>query len=225
MRRFTVRVNMDGGVSAQECADGGLVPFEDVQPIIAERDALAETARQASDGMTYYRGLLDTIGKSIGRDAYVADDGSVSDDVLRAKVPELVSAIIAGRDQLVEQLSLSDSHLVRVVAERDQLRAELQKERDAAKGRELLKQDLVRWSAENERLRGERDALVGMARRLVEGKEQLQARAKELEAWARLVVRRWDENGSRLSEGNPTRAELVDESVEGLRLALEVDTK
>lgn len=69
-----------------------------------------------------------------------------------------------------------------IIAENGQLRAELQKERDAAKGRELLKQDLVRWSAENERLRGERDALAGMARRLVEGKDQLQARVKELEA-------------------------------------------
>ena len=42
----------------------------------------------------YYRGLLVRCGEAIGHAAYVADDGSVMDDVLCAKVPELVEAIL-----------------------------------------------------------------------------------------------------------------------------------
>ena len=38
----------------------------------------------------YYRELVQAIGKTIGREAYIADDGGEHTDVLCAKVPELV---------------------------------------------------------------------------------------------------------------------------------------
>ena len=68
--------------------------------VSAERvDAWIETARQHAHNEEYYRGLLDRIGERVGPSAYVSDDGSVQDSVLRAKVPELVSALLeAGRE-------------------------------------------------------------------------------------------------------------------------------
>ena len=63
--------------------------------VFAERvDAWIETARQHAHNEEYYRGLLDRIGERVGPSAYVSDDGSVQDSVLRAKVPDLVSALL-----------------------------------------------------------------------------------------------------------------------------------
>lgn len=55
-----------------------------------ERDAWESTAAQFARNMEYYQGLVDRIGRAIGPMAYTADDGSVSDGVLRAKVPEII---------------------------------------------------------------------------------------------------------------------------------------
>jgi hypothetical protein len=69
-----------------------------------ERDAWKESAAQFCRGAEYYRGLLDRIGRAIGPEAYVADDGSVSDDVLRAKVPEIIEKRLAASPDLLEAL-------------------------------------------------------------------------------------------------------------------------
>lgn len=45
-------------------------------------------------GLDYYRGVLVTIGEAIGREAYIAEDGSVQQDVLIAKLPELVKELV-----------------------------------------------------------------------------------------------------------------------------------
>src|SRR4051812_42418119 len=66
-----------------------------------ERDAWEESAAQFCRGAEYYRGLLDRIGRAIGPEAYVADDGSVSDDVLRAKVPEIIEKRLAASPDLL----------------------------------------------------------------------------------------------------------------------------
>lgn len=52
-----------------------------------------ETAKQYARGEEYYRGLLDEIGNIIGDEAFICDDGSRSDSVLRAKLPELVKKL------------------------------------------------------------------------------------------------------------------------------------
>jgi len=63
---------------------------------VAKRIAFwMETAAQNERNIDYYRGLVERIGKDIGREAYVQDDGGISEDVLCAKVPELVKAIVA----------------------------------------------------------------------------------------------------------------------------------
>jgi hypothetical protein len=52
-----------------------------------------DTAAQNQRNADYYRGLVVRCGEAIGEQAYIADDGSVSEDVLCAKIPELVSAV------------------------------------------------------------------------------------------------------------------------------------
>ena len=66
-----------------------------MDPVLAEAVAQRianwmDTAAQNQRNSDYYRGLIERCGKAIGRLAYIADDGSVSEDVLCAKVPELV---------------------------------------------------------------------------------------------------------------------------------------
>jgi len=63
---------------------------------IAERDAWIETAAQFSRNEDYYRGLLDLIAGHIGLEAFMADDGSISGSPVRAKLPELVAALVSG---------------------------------------------------------------------------------------------------------------------------------
>jgi len=53
-----------------------------------------DTAAQNERNANYYRGLVVECGKAIGGEAYIADDGSISKDVLCAKVPELVGAAL-----------------------------------------------------------------------------------------------------------------------------------
>ncbi len=53
-----------------------------------------ETAAQNQRNAEYYRDLVVQCGKAIGESAYIADDGGRHDDVLCAKVPELVKKLI-----------------------------------------------------------------------------------------------------------------------------------
>jgi len=50
-----------------------------------------QTAAQNQRNTDYYRGLLVQCGKTIGDRAFIADDGSRSEDVLCAKIPEIVA--------------------------------------------------------------------------------------------------------------------------------------
>lgn len=52
--------------------------------------AWMDTAAQCARNEAYYRGLVVRCGKAIGERAYIADDGTRSQDVLCAKIPELV---------------------------------------------------------------------------------------------------------------------------------------
>ncbi len=64
---------------------------ETLEAAIRERNAWCETAAQHCRNEDYYRGLVQRIGAMFGEDAYRADDGSVMQDVLCAKVPEIVA--------------------------------------------------------------------------------------------------------------------------------------
>lgn len=64
-----------------------------------ERDSWTESARMYARNADYYRGLIDDALKNDPA-AYVADDGSISEGVLRAKLPELYRAVSSERDSL-----------------------------------------------------------------------------------------------------------------------------
>lgn len=55
--------------------------------------AWMDTAAQNQRNADYYRGLLVRCGKYIGSRAYLQDDGGRSEDVLCAKIPELVEKL------------------------------------------------------------------------------------------------------------------------------------
>lgn len=58
-----------------------------------QRDNWEQTAAQIQRGTAYYQGLLDQIGQTLGVAAFICDDGSISDEPLRAKLPELVDTL------------------------------------------------------------------------------------------------------------------------------------
>lgn len=52
--------------------------------------AWMQTAAQNQRNADYYRNLLEQCGEAIGDDAYICDDGTISEDVLCAKIPEII---------------------------------------------------------------------------------------------------------------------------------------
>ena len=58
-------------------------------------EAWYDTAAQHCRNEAYYRNLVISIGEMLGPEAYVSNDGSVQQDVLCAKVPELVKTRLA----------------------------------------------------------------------------------------------------------------------------------
>jgi len=73
-----------------------------LQELRDEREALAaeaenwrEAAAQYARNEDFYRGIVRQIGEMFGEAARTSDDGSVQEDVLALKVPELVEALLA----------------------------------------------------------------------------------------------------------------------------------
>ncbi len=50
-----------------------------------------QTAAQNQRNTDYYRGLLVECGESIGDRAFSCEDGSISEDVLCAKIPDIIA--------------------------------------------------------------------------------------------------------------------------------------
>jgi hypothetical protein len=65
-----------------------------LEEAIRQRDAWVASAMQFHKNETYYRGLVVSIGEKLGPDAYVSDDGSVQQDILCAKIPEMIERLI-----------------------------------------------------------------------------------------------------------------------------------
>src|ERR1044072_1073994 len=76
----------------------------EAKPSMRERDAWIETAARHARNEDYYRGLVQQIGAMLRKDAYISDDGSVQEDVLCAKVPELIAAVIERKGALLAAL-------------------------------------------------------------------------------------------------------------------------
>jgi hypothetical protein len=75
-----------------------------MDPVLAEAVAKRivawmDTAAQNQRNTDYYRGLLIRCGEAIGSRAYIADDGTRMEDVLCAKIPEIIAT-----DYLIENV-------------------------------------------------------------------------------------------------------------------------
>ena len=64
------------------------------EAVAKQISAWMEISAQNQRNTDYYRGLVERIGEAIGHEAYVQDDGGVCEDVLCAKVPELVDRLL-----------------------------------------------------------------------------------------------------------------------------------
>ncbi len=63
-----------------------------MEQVIKERDGWKDIAEMHCRNEEYYRAKLTACGLACGNDVYVCDDGTVTNEVLRAKVPEVVLA-------------------------------------------------------------------------------------------------------------------------------------
>lgn len=68
---------------------GAAKETDTVESLRRERDAWIETARLHHGNEEFYRNIVCGIGALFGKASRTADDGSVMDDVLALKVPEL----------------------------------------------------------------------------------------------------------------------------------------
>lgn len=58
---------------------------------MSELDNWKETALMYARNSNFYHGVVVQIGEAFGQEAYTSDDGSIQEDVLALKVPELVA--------------------------------------------------------------------------------------------------------------------------------------
>lgn len=75
----------------------------EVERLQNERNAWEETAAQFARNTEFYRGLIHQIGEPFGVAAKTSDDGSVQEDTLALRVPELVSALRAANAELLKE--------------------------------------------------------------------------------------------------------------------------
>lgn len=65
-----------------------------IEEAIRERNGWCETAAQHLRNEEFYRGIVCQIGEMFGVAAKTSDDGSIQEDVLALRVPELVAALV-----------------------------------------------------------------------------------------------------------------------------------
>jgi len=80
---------------AAQCWTDRKTEHKEMDPDLAEAVAkrianLMASAAQFHRNADYYRGLVQECGEAVGKEAYIQDDGGIVDEVLCAKVPELV---------------------------------------------------------------------------------------------------------------------------------------
>lgn len=115
-----------------------------------ERENWIETARTYAKGEDYYRGLIDAALKDDPA-AYVADDGSISEDVLRAKLPEMYALAVTERK--------------RAEAEFDRFR---QDRYDALNAQTTEGWSAAEWQLRTGKAERERDAAVALVREVAD---------------------------------------------------------
>lgn len=71
-----------------------------------ERDTNWETARQMANDRNFYQNIIRETGAIFGPEAYISDDGSIQDEVLALKVPELAALYVTSNRQLQAALRM-----------------------------------------------------------------------------------------------------------------------
>lgn len=71
---------------------------------VAKRIAVwMDTSAQGYRDAEFYRNLLHRCGQFLGVEAYTSDDGTVQEEVLALKVPELVEKLVKQNTQALEE--------------------------------------------------------------------------------------------------------------------------
>ena len=186
-RRLALRRYEDsneGGQMYYTLRDDIPLLFAALEEALQERDNWENDARERQRNTEFYQSLIDEIGGHFGEVAFIRDDGSKSDSILRAKVPELV-----------ERLQIRYGV---VCEERDALKAELQAWRDGGLTEEILRRNdgtikvgsgcrfvyeqyIKDTEAEITALRADLDDLKRQHRDCREQKEALRERCETLE--------------------------------------------
>lgn len=143
-----------------------MVPTEFARKLEDQRNSWEQTAAHYLDGMHYYRGLVEQIGKIIGIESYVQDDGGIVDSVLCAKVPELVVDLKRERDEARNAVVGWENKWKCAI----EMAAKAEIERDEAK--EKYRSAVINWQIECYKLRREREALIEAAKAVVERWDQ-----------------------------------------------------
>ena len=68
-------------------------PLTEIERLMTEKENWTETARVHLNNENYYRDIVRSIGKLFGEEARTCDDGTISEDVLCAKVFSLVTEL------------------------------------------------------------------------------------------------------------------------------------
>jgi hypothetical protein len=92
-------------------SDMSTYSMEREKELICERDMWMETAAQHWENEKYYRSLVVQIGQLFGKKAQIADDGSDMQEVLCAKVPELVENLYLKAKILCHTLRRYSNHV------------------------------------------------------------------------------------------------------------------
>jgi hypothetical protein len=92
-----------------------------IKELEQERDGWERTAADMSNGLEFYRGLIRKAGEPFGVEARTSDDGSVQDEVLALKVPELVAALqerVRTTEEWLEEKLQEDIAVISISVER-----------------------------------------------------------------------------------------------------------
>ena len=80
--------------SSIETDEAALSHLKAMQDAFVERDNWIETAASAYRDVEFYQSIVRQIGEMFGQEAKTSDDGSIQQDVLALKVPELVATAL-----------------------------------------------------------------------------------------------------------------------------------
>ena len=94
-----------------------------IEGLTNDRDAWKDTAALNLSNAVYYKGLLNQCAEYLKPGAFTCDDGSISGEPLRAKIPELVEQLARQRAAAWRALSLAQSMILAGESMTDEARA------------------------------------------------------------------------------------------------------